>query len=181
MAQPTFVPITEADQVRSARRLSVPKGWTADRPADLVGPARPAGTRHGTPGPDQGFAMRLARRFEDRLKLTDAEDLEDVIAGGALLASKRGGLLGRAPCVYDLDAAFSLFGFLVASPPTALVTERRKLFASVSREYVAQRALVDAVPDETLLMAADLLAARLGEWQSLLLRAPSPGAPPAIA
>ncbi|MGH9007133.1 MAG: hypothetical protein ACRDV6_05375 [Acidimicrobiales bacterium] len=173
MAQPTFVPITEADQVRGARRLSVPGGWTADRPADLVGPARPTGIRHGTPGPDQGFAMRLARRFEDRLKLTDAEDLEDVVAGGALLASKRGGLLGRAPCVYDLDTAFAMFGFLVAAPPPDLVVERRKLFASVSRDYVAQRALVDAVPDEALLMAADQLTARLGEWPSLLLRSPS--------
>lgn len=173
MAQPTFVPITEADQVRGARRLSVPGAWTADRPADLVGPDRPTGTRHGTPGPDQGFAMRLARRFEDRLRLTDGEDLEDVVAGGALLASKRGGLLGRAPCVYDLDAAFALFGFLVESPPADLVAERRRLFASVSHEYVAQRALVDAVPDPTLLLPADQLTARLGEWRVLLLGAPS--------
>jgi hypothetical protein len=178
MAQPTFVPITEADQVRGARRLSVPDGWTADRPADLVGPARPTGTRHGTPGPDQGFAMRLARRFEDRLKLTDAEDLEDVMAGGALLASKRGGLLGRAPCIYDLDAAFALFGFLVASPPAGLVAERRRLFASVSREYVAQRALVDTVPDATLLLPADQLTARLGEWETLFLGARSGSSSP---
>jgi hypothetical protein len=181
MAQPTFVPITEADQVRTARRLSVPGGWVADRPADLAGPNRPTGARHGTPGPDQGFALRLVHRFEDRLQLTPAESKEDVLYGAAVLASKRAGLLGRAPCVYDLDAVFGLFGFLVPAPPPDLVAERRHLFASASRDYVAQRSLVDAVPDATLLLAPEELAARLGEWQTLLERAPSPGEPPALA
>jgi hypothetical protein len=181
MAQPTFVPITEADQVRSARRLSVPKAWVAGRPADLHGPKRPAGSRLGTPGPDQGFALRLVRRFEDRLRLVPEESVEDVLRGAALLASKRAGLLGRAPCVYDLDAAFALFGFLVDAPPEGLVAERRRLFASASRDYVAQRELVDAVPEETLALPAAQLSARLGEWQSLLRRAPGPAEPPAIA
>jgi hypothetical protein len=175
MAQPTFVPITEADQVRTARRLSVPRGWVADRPADLTGPERPTGVRHGTPGPDQGFALRLARRFEERIRLGSDEDVEDVLHGGAALASKRAGLVGRAPCVYDLEAAFSAFGFLAPSPPTGLVAARRSLFASVSRDYVAQRTLVDAVPEETLLLPADQLAARLSEWQTLLGREPSSG------
>jgi hypothetical protein len=178
MAQPSFVPITEADQVRGARRLSVPKGWMADRPGDLVGPNRPTGVSHGTPGPDQGFALRVARRFEDRLVLKPTEDLEDALHGGAILASKRAGLLGRAPCVYDLDAVFTLFGFLSASPPQGLVVERRRLFASASRDYVVQRSLVDAVPDETLLLAAEQLSARLGEWETLLSRAPSVAAVP---
>jgi hypothetical protein len=168
MAQPTFVPITEADQVRSARRLSVPRAWVANRPADLPGPKRPAGVRFGTPGPDQGFALRLARRFEDRLRLTAEESVEDAVVGAAILASKRAGLVGRAPCVYDLHAALALFGFLMASPPAGLVAERRRLFASVSRDYVAQRALVDAVPDETLLLGASELTERLGSWWGLL-------------
>jgi hypothetical protein len=181
MAQPTFVPITEADQVRTSRRLTVPHGWIADRPADLVGPNRPTGTRLGTPGPDQGFALRLARRFEERLELTSAENLEDVLYGGAILASKRAGLLGRAPCVYDLEAAFALFGFLVSSPPAQLVAQRRLLFASASRDYVAQRALVDAVPLGTLRLSAADLSARLSEWRTLLGPTLAEGAPPAIA
>jgi hypothetical protein len=177
MAQPSFVPITEADQVRGARRLSVPTRWVADRPADLGGPIRPTGISHGTPGPDQGFALRVARRFEERLQLKPGEDLEDVLHGAAMLASKRAGLLGRAPCVYDLDATFALFGFLVPAPPDELVTLRRHLFASASRDYVVQRSLVDAVPDDTLLLPAEQLAARLGEWSTLLHRAASTDAP----
>ena len=181
MAQPSFVPITEADQVRGARRLSVPTKWVADRPADLVGPNRPTGTSHGTPGPDQGFALRVARRFEERLALQPPEDLEDVLHGGAILASKRAGLLGRAPCVYDLDAVFALFGFLVVAPPDGLVAERRRLFASASRDYVVQRSLVDAVPDETLLLSAEQLSARLDEWQALLRPESAAGVVPAIS
>jgi hypothetical protein len=173
MAQPSFVPITEADQVRGARRLSVPEAWVADRPADLVGPQRPTGVSHGTPGPDQGFALRVARRFEERLVLQPTEDLEDVLHGGAILASKRAGLLGRAPCVYDLDSVFTLFGFLAASPPAGLVAERRALFASASRDYVIQRSLVDAVPDETLLLTAGQLSGRLSDWHALFHLAPA--------
>ena len=63
----------------------------------------------------------------------------------------------------------------------ALVTERRRMFASASRDYVVQRALVDAVPDESLLLAADELSARVGEWQALLLGTPTPGPTPAIS
>ncbi|HXW38347.1 MAG TPA: hypothetical protein VEJ44_01530, partial [Acidimicrobiales bacterium] len=55
------------------------------------------------------------------------------------------------------------------------IDERRRLFASASRDYVAQRALVDAVPDETLLLTADELSARLGEWRILLQTAGSTG------
>ena len=60
MTQPTFVPITEADQVRPARHLHVPEAWTASRPAELRTPTALQGTQRGTPGPDAGFALRLA-------------------------------------------------------------------------------------------------------------------------
>ena len=174
MAQPTFVPITEADQVRAARRLEVPTAWVANRPGDLVGSDRPTGSRYGTPGPDQGYALGLARRLEGRLVLTEGEDLEDVLHGAALLSAKRAGLMGRAPCIYDLEACLALFGFFVPSPPDELVAERRRRFASVSRDYVAQRDLVDGVPDATLLLPAAHAGARLGEWQSLLRPPRSP-------
>lgn len=170
MAQPTFVPITEADQVRPAQRLRVPGAWSATRPGDHKGPEqpRPRGQRYGSPGPDQGFALRVARRFEDRLHLVPGESIEDVIVGAAAIASRRAALLGRAPTVYDLELAFGLFGFLVEAPPDDLVEERRRTFRSAAHDYVVQRALVDRVPDETLLLRPEDVAARLGEWRSLL-------------
>ena len=69
MTQPSFVPVVEADQVRRAYQLQVPSIWTTSRPSELRGTRQPSGTFLGTPGPDQGFALKLARRFEDRLVL----------------------------------------------------------------------------------------------------------------
>ena len=69
MTQPTFVPISEADQVRPARHLHVPEAWTTNRPAELRTPTAWGGKGVGTPGSDAGFALRLVRRFAHDLKL----------------------------------------------------------------------------------------------------------------
>ncbi len=168
MTQPSFVPITDADQVRNGRALAVPRHWAPRRPGDLRAPGQPRGARFGTPGPDQGFALRLARRFVPRLHLTKGEDVDDVVTGCALLAARRAGLFGRAPSITDVEVAFAVFGFLVADPPGDLVAARRKAFRSVSHGYAEQRALVDSVPEETLRLSLDEVRARLGDWRSLL-------------
>jgi hypothetical protein len=149
MTQPTFVPISEADQVRPARHLHVPGSWTATRPAELTTPRALRGRSVGTPGPDAGFALRLARRFAHDLKLTQGEDEHDVVVGCALFAARRAALFGRGPSVYDVQAALALWGFLVDAPPE-LVAARRQAFASVSHDYNAQRALVDSIPSGTV-------------------------------
>jgi len=81
MTQPTFVPIAEADQVRPAMHLDVPGIWTTDRPAELVGPTMRKGANIGTPGTDSGFALRLAQRFHDELKLGEGESAHDALLG----------------------------------------------------------------------------------------------------
>jgi hypothetical protein len=154
MTQPTFVPIAEADQVRPARHLHVPAIWVADRPAELVGPTMRKGANLGTPGPDSGFALRLSHRFEEQLQLSDGESAHDVLLGVALVASKRAALFGRAPCVYDVRLALNVWGFLDDAPADVRET-RRVLFSSISHDYVAQRALVDSVPEETLRLSPD--------------------------
>jgi hypothetical protein len=161
MTQPTFVPIAEADQVRPARHMHVPGSWTTSRPAELVVPAVRPGRIMGTPGPDSGFALRLAKRFEHDLKLSDGESEHDVLLGVALIASKRAALFGRAPCVYDVRFALSLWGFLDEAP-TELLAARRAAFSSISHDYVAQRQLVDAVPEEILLLSPEEARAKGG-------------------
>ncbi len=146
MTQPTFVPIAEADQVRPARHLHVPGSWTASRPAELKVPAVHRGRSVGTPGPDSGFALRLAKRFEHDLQLGEGESEHDVVLGVALVAAKRAALFGRAPSVYDVRFALDLWQFL-ADAPAEVRDQRRALFSSVSHDYVAQRALVDSVPE----------------------------------
>jgi hypothetical protein len=149
MTQPTFVPISEADQVRPARHLHVPGAWTTSRPAELATPTALWGPSLGTPGTDAGFALRLARRFAHDLKLADGEHEEDVLFGCALIGARRAALWGRGPSIYDLQVALALWGFLVDAP-AELVVARKKAFASVSHDYVAQRSLVDAIPTESL-------------------------------
>ena len=67
MTQPTFVPIAEADQVRPARHLDVPGIWTADRPAELVGPIMRRGASIGTPGDNDmnGVPARSGQFIQD--------------------------------------------------------------------------------------------------------------------
>jgi len=149
MTQPTFVPISEADQVRPARHLHVPGAWTTDRPAELTSPTAIRGRSIGTPGTDAGFAMRLVRRFADDLRLAEGENEEDVLLGCALIAARRAALFGRAPSIYDVQLGLALWGFLVDAP-VDLLALRRQVFASVSHDYVAQRALVDAIPEASL-------------------------------
>jgi hypothetical protein len=149
MTQPTFVPIAEADQVRPARHLHVPGPWTTSRPAEVRTPAVRRGRNVGTPGPDSGFALRLAKRFEHELKLGEGESGHDVLLGVALVAAKRSALFGRAPSVYDVRFALDLWDFL-GDAPAALRATRKEAFSGVSHDYAVQRALVDGVPEETL-------------------------------
>jgi hypothetical protein len=74
------------------------------------------------------------------------------------VAAKRAALFGRAPCVYDVRLALDLWGFL-GDAPAAVREERRALFSSISHDYVAQRALVDSVPEETLRRSPDEVVA----------------------
>jgi hypothetical protein len=162
VTQPTFVPITDADQVRPARHLHVPTAWVTDRPAELDVPTAPKGPSVGTPGPDAGFALRLAHRYEDELRLGDGETQHDALVGCALIAARRAALVGRAPCIYDVQVALALWGFLIDAPP-ALREARRLAFSAVSHDYVAQRALVDAMSEETLRLTPAEAHARVGE------------------
>ena len=161
MTQPTFVPIAEADQVRPAMHLDVPAIWVPDRPAELVGPTMRTGANIGTPGTDSGFALRLVQRFHDELKLGEGESAHDVLLGVGLVASKRAALFGRGPSIYDVKLALNLWGFL-GDVTADVQASLRALFSSISHDYVAQRALVDSVPEEVLRQSPDQVRA----WSS---------------
>lgn len=169
MTQPSFVPIADADQVRPALRLEEPGRWVQDRPAELRFPVRRSGRHVGAPGPDQGYALRLARRAEARLVLGEGESAEDAVVGTALLAARRAAMFGRAPSVHDVDAVTALWGLRDPAAPAALVEVRRQVFAGVAHDYVAQRSLVDRVPERGLRQQAAEIAdaVRAGEWPAL--------------
>jgi len=169
MTQPSFVPIAEADQVRPARSLSVPSAWVASRPAELRTPHRPGGRGLGTPGPDSGFALRLARRCAGELRLGPGEDVDDVVTACALVGARRAALTGRAPCVHDVRLAFAIFG-LAAPLDAGMAADRADAFRGAAHDYVVQRALVERIPKSTLLLSPDdgrRLAAG-GGWRELV-------------
>ena len=169
MAAPEFVPIDPTQQVRVYRSPPRrPDPWKAERPGELDGP-QPSGPALGTAGPDQGYAFRLVHLFEDRLHLGGVQKA-DAIAGCVALAMKRSALLGRAPVVHDLTAAFTIYGFLDADPPAELVAKRAKLFAEVQNvhHYFERRQVVDEVSEDWLRKPHDTIVAQYrAGWRAL--------------
>jgi hypothetical protein len=153
VAAPAYVPVKPIDDVRAyespPRR---PHPWMPDRPGDLDA-GQPKGGSLGWPGPDQGYALVLARLVHDRLRLSEGEHHDDVIEGGVAIALKRASLLGRAPVIHDVVIAFTIWGFLDDSPPDELVELRRAVFNELSLplHYGEQRRLVASVPEVVLL------------------------------
>jgi hypothetical protein len=131
MAAPEHVPTKPTTLVRSygspPRR---PTPWVADRPGEIRG-RQPEGEQLGTPGPDQGYALALARRFAGGLHLTAGESEADALAAAAAIAMKRSGLFGRAPIVHDVRIGLTVWGLLDAAADPELVELRRGWFEEV--------------------------------------------------
>ena len=163
MAQPQHVPVNYADRGADGERLPPAGEWVATRPAEVVDRGKPSGLGLGNPGPDQGFVLKLLRQFEGRVRTQPGEHLNDVLAGSVGVALKRASLFGRAPVIHDLEAAFSAWGFLDASPPAELVRLRRQLFAGCRGDYSAQRAVADSVRDDVLQESPAKIAAAVAD------------------
>jgi hypothetical protein len=191
MTQPKFVPTLPEDQVRDAYQLEQPRPWQADRPADFTPGRFVTGHGRGVQGPDQGYAFRLARRFEEKLTLTEGESFEDISAAGVAIALRRAALFGRAPVTADLELAFSLLGCLRPGAPGAsgaggaadagdagsgsggsaapadLVAWRAARSRGLSHHPVEARELAEAVPESTLRLRPDDVRGRVSSWRSL--------------
>lgn len=151
MAAPDYVPTPVEDPARVYQSPPWrPESWLAERPAEIPG-RQPLGPRLGDPGPDQGYALRLARQVRGRLVLTSAETEDDAIAGVVAIAMRRSAMFGRAPSIHDITVALTLWGFLAEASPE-FVAIRAQVFAAVAstHHYMERRAIVDAVPEDVL-------------------------------
>jgi hypothetical protein len=171
MAAPKFAPVPPIDDARSYESPPVvPDGWMKDRPADIRG-FQPAGPRLGNQGPDQGYALKLAKTFAERVHLASGERFDDVVGGCLGIALRRASLFSRAPVIHDLTVAFTVWGFLDPTPPADLVAVRTAAFAglgNLAHHYEDCRALVDQVPETTLrLNPAEAAAAYPDRWREL--------------
>ncbi len=168
MAQPDFVHLTPGDKVRAGDPLPPADAWRATRPGELDGLRPPTGRSTGSTGPDQGYGLKLAKRFVDRLELQSGEHAEDAIAGCLGVALRRASRLGRAPVIYDFEFAYTLFGFL-GGAPADLLEFRRPYFMAASHDYWDQRDIADLVRDDAYLLTPALVRTRLADWHSLLM------------
>jgi hypothetical protein len=167
MAAPEYVPRPKDERPRVYSSPPWrPEPWLSDRPGDLAGP-QPVGPRLGTQGPDQGYALVLARQFEGKLVLEEGEDQADAVAGCVALALKRASSFGRAPTVHDLRVAFGIWGFLRRADAD-LVAWRREVFDEVAapHHYMDLRALVDLVPVEVLRQTPNEIERQAADWRS---------------
>jgi hypothetical protein len=175
MAAPEYVPVSPVARPRTYESPDhVPDPWTADRPAEVVGP-QPVGARFGYQGPDQGYALKLAdEQLRPRLHLADGEHAADAVTGCVGIAMRRASMYGRAPTIHDLTIAFTIWGFLDPSPPADLVELRRRVFVGVghvAHHYAEGRAIVDAVPESTLRMTpAQVRETYPARWQDLIVK-----------
>ena len=166
MTQPDYVPLAGGDRVRPVDRLPVPQAWLTDRPAELD-ELLPVGAHFGVPGPDLGYGLKLAKRFEERLVVPPGEHAVDAIAGCFACGTKRAAYFGRAPVVYDMEWAYLLWGYL-GTPPETLVAFRAPLFKGAAHHYGDQRRIVDLVRPEALPLTPAQVAERLGSWSTLV-------------
>ncbi len=171
MAAPQFTPVPPIDDARGYESPPVvPDAWMPDRPAEIVG-FQPAGLRLGHQGPDQGYAIKLAKSFAEKVHLQQGERFDDVVGGCLGIALRRASEFSRAPVVHDLTIAYTIWGFLDPAPPPDLLALRRVAFdglGNLAHNYEQSRALVDQVPDTTLRMTPQQVQAAFPErWREL--------------
>jgi len=168
VTQPDHVPVQASDRVRPSALLPPPVAWYQDRPAEQVDLAQPRGPRLGSTGPDLGYGLKLARRLEHKLHLGEGESPEDAVAGCFVCGTRRSAHFGRAPVIYDMEWAYTLWGFLGGAPDD-LIAFRKRMFRGAAEHYWDQREIVDAVRLETLALTPAQVRERLGSWKELLI------------
>jgi hypothetical protein len=142
----------------------------AGRPGEIEG-RQPHGERLGFQGPDQGYALTLARLVQDQIRLQQGELLDDAVRGTVAIALRRASRYGRAPVMHDIRFALTLWGWTLESPSADLVVRRREAFVgcgSVLHGYTDARDLADMVPETTRSMTPEQLESSMpGSWRAL--------------
>lgn len=170
MATPRSAPSGAQDSRFYSSPDVVPDAWWPDRPGVVEG-LQPTGPRLGSPGPDQGFALKLAHRMAPKIRLHGHEQLDDAIRGCLGIALRRASIFSRAPMVYDVTLAFTIWGFFDDEPPPGLIARRAQLFEGVGQvdhHYAEGRLIADLVPESTLrLTPSQALEAYPAQWREL--------------
>ena len=169
MTQPKFAPIMEQHEVRevAAHRRPRRPGRRIVRARAVPRPQPRTAAGLGVPGPDQGYALELATRFEDRLVLEreSAPRTSSPAPSRSRCAGPRSSAGRRSPRTSSSPSACSgtSLGDEGRPPPSDLVALRRERFAGAAHDYWRRRALADEVPEATLRLSPTSPRRRLGQ------------------
>jgi len=169
MAVDPYVPTRPEDAPRRSVAVPPAAGWRAVRPGDIdpvVGRGG-KGVLFGTPGPDSGYALTLAKHFHDQITAVFPETAHDAEYLSAQVAMRRGGVFGRAPVRADVELGFTLFGWL-GDAPADLVEWRRKAVVDAGHDYARRVSLVEAIPEWVIRQRPDQVRERMADWKHLL-------------
>jgi hypothetical protein len=148
VTQPTFVPVADSAAVRPTVRTAVPEVGRTKKAGLLGAPTVSGGASQGAPGPDGGYALRLAEEILSEAHVDDVGH-HDLVTGVAMLAAKRAALAGRGPSKGDVEVACDLFQ-LRTHADDDVAADRRRRFSGIGHSYFEQRRFVDDVPVEAL-------------------------------
>jgi hypothetical protein len=137
--------------------------WIPDRPGELTGTGAPWGGAFGMPGPDAGYALRLAAGRE--LLLADHEHRADANVAVAGVAAARASLFGRGPTKGDVDAAIVVLGY---DTETEFGAVRAEAIGGSAHHPDRIRHLIAGIPADVYESTADELRERAASGESLI-------------
>lgn len=148
--------------------------WQQHRPGEVI--FQPTGPLFGNPGPDIGYALRLAATLD--IRGTPSENHDDLVAGGVEVAMARAAHFGRAPVKPDLVLAYSIWGLLPEGVPSGILERlaelRPPLFSGCAHDGRLRRMIVASVPQEVLTGVPVDIRRRVRNGE-ILVRPPAPG------
>jgi len=163
MAQQPNIELRDSDLPRPEAGPNPERRWTPDRPGDVAGTGVPWGGAFGTPGPDAGYAIKLAAGRD--LILAENEHRADANLAVAAVAAARASLASRGPTKIDLDAAIVILGYDTESDFGAI---RAAAIAGAAHHPQRIRRLVAGIPMDVVEDTADDLRRRVDSGESLI-------------
>ena len=165
MGQEPSVEIADDDRPRAVPEPAPARRWSASRPGDIHDPSQvPWGGGFHTPGPDTGYAHKLAADADLTIHADESRgNVEEMVV---LIMSARASLFGKAPSPDDLDYALLLAGLggregLPEAVLDQLAERRRHWGPRVANSKSQARALVGGLDKENLRLSVEDLRHRL--------------------
>ncbi len=163
MAQQPNIELRPPEPQRGASGAGPERPWAANRPGELTGTGMPWGGAFGMPGPDAGYAMKLAAGRD--LILSDYEHRADADAAVAAVAAARSSLVGRGPTKGDVDAAIVILGYEAESDFGPV---RAAAIGGSAHHPLRIRRLIAGIPTDAYDATVDELRERVASGESLI-------------